>query len=121
VDAHRKAQSLAAGRLLFGLGMFVAPTRTTSAWLGADATRPGTVIAVRGIGAREVALSLGLLVALRREDGEPSRWIEAAIVSDIGDATASLLGGRLSMRRLVGVVVASLAAVGGVSVRRELG
>jgi hypothetical protein len=121
VDAERQALALAAGRIAFGLSMFLAPTRSTQLWLGEDAERPGTVMVIRGLGAREVALGVGLLTALRREDADPGRWLEAAIVGDVADATASLLGGRPSLRRLVGVVVAGTAATAAINVRRQLG
>lgn len=120
MDAHRQAQALAAGRIAFGLVLFLAPSRATSAWLGADAQRPGTAMVARGLGARDVALGIGLLTALGRPDGEATRWVEAAIVGDVADAAASVLGGRVSMRRLLGVVAAGSAAAAGIGIRRRL-
>lgn len=120
MNARTLARGLATGRIALGLAMFLAPTQASRQWIGSDAQRPGTAMAVRGLGARDVVLGVGTLAALRHEDADPTRWIEGAIVADGADAVASLLGGRLDQGRLVGVTVASAGAAAGLWVRQRL-
>jgi hypothetical protein len=120
VNARILAQGLATGRITLGLAMFLAPTQASRQWLGPDAERPGTTIAVRALGARDVVLGVGTLAALRHEDGDPSQWIEGGIVADGADAVASLLSKAPAPGRLVGVSVASAAAAAGIWVRGRL-
>ena len=92
-------EHLAAGRAGAGALMVVRP-RAVPQLLGVDsatATRMGW--AVQMLGARELALGLGTLVALRRPDGRGSRlWLAAGILSDAVDAlavTGALARGRV--------------------------
>jgi hypothetical protein len=61
-------------------------------WIGAPAaSRPVKVLA-RAFGARDLAIGLGIVIALDR--GTPVRgWIEAGVLSDAIDTCASLLAG----------------------------
>jgi hypothetical protein len=47
----------ALGRIAFGAGLLAAPERVAAGWLPGDAGRPGTQVAVRGLGARDIALA----------------------------------------------------------------
>jgi hypothetical protein len=85
---RRIATLIGFGRLAFGLAMIVRPAAIGRSWLGGDAEGQGGQVAVRAIGARDAALGLGLLMALRR--GRPLRgWVDAGMLADIGDALAT--------------------------------
>jgi hypothetical protein len=121
VNARILAQALATGRIALGLAMFLAPTQASRQWLGPDAERAGTTIAVRALGARDVVLGVGTLASLRHEDGDATQWIEGGIVADGADAVASLLSKSPAAGRVLGVGMASAAAATGIWVRGRLG
>ena len=77
---------------------------------GRDGSQGGTRLFARMVGARDLGLGLGLLVALNR--GAPVRgWLEASAVVDGIDATACLLA-RDHIRTLVFPGALGLAAAG---------
>lgn len=84
-DTRTLSAAFAAARLAFGAGLMVAPTRVARGWLGADADREPVKIAIRGLGARDVALSAAL-VALRDDDG----WGTVALAGVSAAAGAAL-------------------------------
>jgi hypothetical protein len=82
------AVSLARGRVAIGVVSLLAP-----AFVGrvmTDRSGGGTTLFARMVGARDLALGLGLLIALDR--GAPVRgWLEASALVDGIDAAACLL------------------------------
>jgi len=101
---------LALSRTGVGGVMLVRPRLLPTA-LGVDsASAARTAWVVQMLGAREVALGLGTLVALRSPDGRAARaWVAAGALSDGADVLtlgAAVLRGRLS-RRTGGLVVLS--------------
>jgi hypothetical protein len=83
------AKALALGRLAFGAALIVKPEQTASGWIGADASRPAVQIALRGLGARDVALSAGALWAAGDRESL-RRWLAAAACCDLADLAATL-------------------------------
>jgi hypothetical protein len=81
--------AFATSRLIFGAGLVVLPDRLGSPWLGNDAGRAPVKIAIRALGARDVALSAGTLSALRSGD-RVGMWLSGAIVSDLCDVVSTL-------------------------------
>lgn len=77
-------------RLAFGVGLIARPDKVASGWLGRDAQREPVKIAVRGVGARDVAISAGTLGALG-DEGRLAHWIAAAIACDCADVVSTLL------------------------------
>jgi hypothetical protein len=68
------------------------PGLAGSAWIGSDARRRPVKVLARAFGARDLALGLGVVIALDR--GTPVRgWLEAGALSDVIDTAASLLAG----------------------------
>jgi hypothetical protein len=122
VDATLAARALAIGRIALGLGLFLAPRRLTRAWLGRDAGGGNVTAVVRGLAARDVAVGVGTLVALRgdapAQDAE--RWIEAGIVGDLGDAVGTLLAGKRDRDGMLVLAIAGGAAMAGAAVRTKL-
>jgi len=83
-----------------GLGVaLVAVPRVMEGWVGAVARRPETKVLTRITGARDLALGLGTLLALR-EATPARRWLQVAAAVDATDALASLVALRhLTARR----------------------
>lgn len=121
LDAKELAQILSLGRVVLGMAAVVAPNRFGRAWTGERSEAAVSTMAMRGLGARDVALGLGTLRAL---DGEgPVRpWLEAQALADASD-TVSILGsfGRLhGLRRFFGLATAAGACYLGLRLASEL-
>jgi hypothetical protein len=112
--SHRTAVAFAAGRIAFGVGLLVAPQKVASGWLAQDAQRPPTQVAVRGLGARDVALAAG--VALAAREGAALRpWLIGCLACDLADIASTLAAGSaLPARARWGTVaLAGSAAIAG--------
>jgi len=84
------AVSLARGRIAIGVVSLLAPGLVGRTITGRGGSEGGTRLFVRMVGARDLGLGLGLLVAL--DHGAPVRgWLEASAVVDGLDAAACLL------------------------------
>lgn len=84
--------------------------------------RPGdeAVLAVRMLGAREIALGLGGLLATRH-DGAVRGWAEASVLADTLDAAALAISPGVSgWRRPATVLLAGGAATAGLVAARSL-
>jgi hypothetical protein len=112
------ARGLAAGRIAVGVALVAAPDGATRRWLGTRSEGdPGREVAVRGLGARDVVLGVGTLVALRSggEVRQAARWIEAGIVADLADAASTAVAEDLDASPTFPLAVAlGAAALGGV-------
>jgi hypothetical protein len=72
---------------------YAAPALPGRPWVGEAAETPAGHVLARALGARDLALGLGTLIALRR--GAPVRgWIEGGGLSDVGDVVATVLAFR---------------------------
>src|SRR5262245_9321411 len=75
-------------RVAYGAALVVAPGRLTRSWLGPAGGEPAAAVAVRGLGAREVALHGAAIVAALR--GQPLRgWLALSIGGDVCDIAAT--------------------------------
>ena len=80
-------------RVAYGAALVVAPGRLTRSWLGPAGGEPPAAVAVRGLGAREVALHGAAIVAAVR--GLPLRpWLALSIGGDVSDIAATAAGRR---------------------------
>jgi hypothetical protein len=108
--------ALASGRVAFGLGLVAAPARIGSSWLGPDGERQATHVALRGLGARDIALAAGAAWASAR--GSAVRpWLVATVGGDLSDIAATLaagdsLPGRARTGTLLLAGVSALACAG---------
>ena len=113
-DARRYARLLSFGRIGLGVAALVAPRLPSVPWLGdAESRRPSVQLFARSLGARDVALGLGPVLALRH--GAPARgWIEAGGLADAGDMVGTLLAWRTLPRQtrlvMLGIISASMVA-----------
>jgi hypothetical protein len=90
VDPRDLAIGQARGRIAFGIAFLLAPGLAGRAWVGSDAARPGSRVLARAFGVRDLALGLGVVIAIDR--GAPVRgWLEASALADAGDFLAGLL------------------------------
>jgi hypothetical protein len=106
------AKLLGWARASFGMLAFVAPRWTAKLWTGEDVSGTTAIMGLRGLGVRDAALGLGLLIALKRES--PVRgWLEAGALSDAGDALNMLMSARVLPRSrcLLGLGAAGGAAI----------
>ena len=89
-----------------GLGFVVAPGLCLRLSLGAVETGPVTRLVARSVGARDMALGIGLLLALRH-DAPLRGGLEAGTLADAGDAVGTALAWRHLGRVRAGLAVAS--------------
>jgi hypothetical protein len=91
MEPREMAIAQARGRIAVGAAFFLAPGLAGRTWVGGDAARPSSKLLARAFGARDLALGLGVVIAIDR--GAPVRgWLEASALSDAGDTVATLLG-----------------------------
>jgi hypothetical protein len=90
MDDATVAMSLARGRMAIGAAAVLAPrlaARVMGGRSGSDGIAP---LLARMLGARDIALGLGTVIALDR--GKPVRgWLEGSALSDTADFVACLL------------------------------
>jgi hypothetical protein len=85
------AKLYASGRLAYSAGLIFAPARLAAGWLGKqEAAGTAAQIGLRGLAARDAALSLGILVADAR-GRSPRRWLALCALGDLADLTATLV------------------------------
>ena len=89
--ARQIAEAIALGRIGIGIVALVAPTVPLRPWVGRDfAWQPRAKLLARSLGARDLALGIGVMLALRHK--APVRgWVEGAALADAGDTLATLL------------------------------
>ena len=104
------AASLARGRIAIGVVSVLAPGVVGRTMTGREGSDGGMRLFLRMVGARDLALGLGLLLALDR-DAPTHGWLEASAVVDGLDAAACLLA-RHHLRRSVFPGTVGLAATG---------
>jgi hypothetical protein len=108
MDARDLALQLAFGRIAIGTALVVAPGLLARAWVGRDGAAPGAMVVTTGLGAREVALGLGAVRALRGgRDAAP--WLRGAALADVADVVATLRA-RDELPAVGAIGVAALAA-----------
>jgi hypothetical protein len=90
-QARQIAEAIAIGRIAIGVVALVAPTVPLRPWVGRDfAWQPRAKLLARSLGARDLALGIGVMLALRHKT--PVRgWVEGAGLADAGDTLATLL------------------------------
>ena len=94
MDHRSLARLSASGRVAIGAALLVAPQLGTKSWTGSDGATPGGRLLGRSLGARDLALGLGVLGALSRGDPRAVDWIRASAASDAVDAAATVLAFR---------------------------
>lgn len=124
---RRGAMAVAAGRVAIGVTALAWPSVPARPWVGAAADDVAVRVFGRALGARDVALGLGALMALQDQTAEaagPARvWIAAGALSDALDVVATVSSWRDLPRVTRWLVAASAAgaALAGVAGALALG
>jgi hypothetical protein len=108
---RRATATLLGFRIAYGVALLVVPGKVAgNRWLGSGAHQPAATVALRGLGAREVAVHAIALARLAR--GEAIRpWLAASIAGDLADIGAAFA----SSNGLPSGSLAATAAVAGTS------
>jgi len=92
VDERDLAKTNGYGRIALGAGLALAPGLAGRSWVGGDASSTGAKVFASALGARDVALGLGVVLALKND--APARgWLEGAALADVVDFAATALAG----------------------------
>src|SRR6201995_5183245 len=88
-------KKLAAGvlafRVAYGAALLVAPGKVAgNRWLGPGAKAPAATVALRGLGAREVAVH-GIALAMLARGGPVRPWLAASALGDLGDIGSAFI------------------------------
>ena len=118
--ADLAARGIALARVGIGVGATLAPRLVSRLQFGV--TTPRSAIVVRMLGARDLALGLGALLAVRRGSSGLRGWVEAGVLADAIDAVAFLRARPEDARsRALTVLAAGGAAVVGGWAAQALG
>jgi len=111
-QARKLAHGFAWGRIAIGGCLAALPGVGGAACVGREESRrTGSKFFARGLGARDVALGAGALLALRH-DAPVRGWLEAGGLADAGDALSMLLAfGRLPRRLRWALLAAAASSV----------
>lgn len=121
MDQAKLALALARGRMAIGAIAVIAPERATRMFFGRSEAGGVESQLTRMVGARDLALGLGTVIAL--DKGTPVRgWLEASAFADVGDGVAALLGRKqMSQRAFTGtIVLVAGAIIAGLVLARQL-
>ena len=110
MEARDLAVGLAGGRIAIGVVSVLVPGVVGRALMGPDGDSRAARLLLRVVGARDLALGVGVVAALGR-DAPVRGWLQASAVADGLDAAGSLLA-RNHLRPTV-VPAAAAAATGG--------
>src|ERR687898_3429570 len=89
MEARDLAAGLAGGRIAIGVVSLLAPGLVGRAMMGPDGDSRGTRLFLRVVGARDLALGIGVLAALDR-NAPVHGWLRASAVVDGLDAAGNL-------------------------------
>ena len=110
MEARHVAIGLSGARIAMGVASLVAPGVVGRAMMGPDVASGGARLFLRVVGARDLALGIGVLTALDR-DAPVRGWLRASAVVDGLDLVGSLLA-RRHLRPTVFPAAAGAATAG---------
>jgi hypothetical protein len=86
---NRATASLLSFRVAYGAALLIAPGKVAgNRWLGPGADQPAATVALRGLGAREIAIH-GIALAQLARGGPVRPYLAASIVGDLADIAAA--------------------------------
>jgi hypothetical protein len=121
MDMREMVNRHALGRVGFGAAMLISPGLVARAWGGPAGGEPGARVLTAAVGARDVAIGLGVLSALR-SGARPGPWLRASALADAADFAATMRAGReLPLPAVVGIgALAAGSAAFALYAEREL-
>jgi hypothetical protein len=85
----KAAAALLGFRIAYGLALVIAPGKVAGKrWLGPGAYGPAATVALRGLGAREVAVH-GIALARLNRGESVKPWLAASALGDFADVAAA--------------------------------
>jgi peptide-methionine (R)-S-oxide reductase len=109
---RNQIKTFAMGRVGIGVLALAVPRLFLRSWLGKGSNTPATRMLARMVGARDVALGMGVVFALNH-DAPVRGWLEAATVADTGDFVATVIAFKhLPRFAAAGTALASLGGAG---------
>jgi len=93
MEEKELARLLGLVRIAAGAALFLTPKLAARSWTGERTESTTAGLAIRGMGARDVALGVGLVIAIER-DAPVRGWLEAGVLSDGADAVGTLMNWR---------------------------
>lgn len=121
MEPSQLAVASSRARIALGVAAIAAPALLGRLAVGGTGSGPGTKLFARMLGGRDVALGLGVVIAIDR--GAPVRgWLEACALADAVDAGAAVLSrNEISRNAFVGTVgLAAGASIVNVWLSRQL-
>jgi hypothetical protein len=91
VSLRNVATVIAAGRVVVGTLLLVAPERVGRSWIGPVGTERSVEVMTRAVGVRDLAIGVGGAAALLSGSDSARAWLLAAAAADLGDLGATLL------------------------------
>jgi hypothetical protein len=111
MDARKVGIAVGATRIAFGAGMLLSPPRFARSWTGPGAHRRPSRVLARALGARELVIGAGGLLAARTGDaGDVRRWFALGAVPEALDVAITLTDGPRSPSRIGGALMAAATA-----------
>jgi hypothetical protein len=89
MDPRDVATQHALGRVGMGVALVAVPRLVAEPWIGRAGAAPGTQVITAAMGARDLAIGLGTIRALRAGRGARP-WLQAAVLADAVDLLATL-------------------------------
>jgi hypothetical protein len=87
----KAAAGILAFRIAYGAALLVAPGKVAgNRWLGPGAYQPAATVALRGLGAREVAVH-GIALAALAKGRAVRPFLAASVVGDLADIASAFL------------------------------
>jgi len=114
---RNQIKTFAMGRIGIGVLALAVPRLFLRSWLGKGNNTPATRMLARMVGARDVALGMGVVFALNH-DAPVRGWLEAATVADTGDFVATVIAFKHLPR--FAALGTALASIGGAGYSRKL-
>jgi hypothetical protein len=111
MDPRTVGIAVGATRMGFGAGMMLSPPRFARSWTGPGVRRRPARVLGRALGARELAIGAGGLLAARSGDAEDvRRWFALGAVPEALDVAITLTDGPRTPSRLMGALMAAATA-----------
>jgi hypothetical protein len=122
LDSRETARYMSLARFAIGIALLLFPRRIGRQWLGkSEGEWETSSVAMRAVGARDIALSVGTLTALDN-GGDVSAWLRAGATADAVDTAAVIFAFRKlsGLRRWLWPVISGVSTYMGLELADDL-